>query len=102
MCVHSTVMRQPSQEGHDRLIIHLYNDANTTAFHALPNEDVPLREETLPVHDIVLTIRPDYQITSAHFEPAGHDLPVDRTDSGYRIRVPNLDVHAMVVLELEP
>ena len=54
MCVHSTIMRQ-SKDGRDRLIVHLYSDFNTTAFHALPNDDVPLREEVVPIHDIRVT-----------------------------------------------
>ena len=45
MCVHATLMRQ-RRDGSERLIVHLYNDINTTAFHALPASDVPLREET--------------------------------------------------------
>jgi hypothetical protein len=44
MCVHSTLMRQ-SKEHSERLIVHLFNDLNTTAFRALPNDDIPLREE---------------------------------------------------------
>ena len=35
MCVHSTVMRQENG-GSERLIVHLYSDLNTTAFHAMP------------------------------------------------------------------
>ena len=50
MCVHSTVMRQ-TKDG-ERLVVHLFNDLNTTAHHALPNDDVPLREEIVPIHDI--------------------------------------------------
>ena len=41
MCVHSVVMRQ-TKDNSSRLIVHLYSDLNTTAFHALPGDDVPL------------------------------------------------------------
>ena len=51
MCVHATLMRQ--DKNGERLIVHLFNDANSTAHHALPVDDVPLREETVPIHDIV-------------------------------------------------
>jgi len=34
------------------LIVHLCSDLNTTAFHALPGDDVPLREEVVPIHGI--------------------------------------------------
>ena len=54
MCVHSTVMRQKNGAD-ERLIVHLFSDLNTTAFHALPNDDVPLREEVVPIHDIRVT-----------------------------------------------
>ena len=57
MCVHATVMRQTTG-GAERLIVHLYSDLNTTAFHALPNDDVPLREEVVPIHDIRVTFAP--------------------------------------------
>jgi hypothetical protein len=55
MCVLASVMRQ-SRDG-ERLIVHLFNDLNTTAFHARPDEDVPLREEVVPrleVHSMVV------------------------------------------------
>src|SRR6185312_15399072 len=101
MCVHSTLMRQ-TKEGADRLIAHLYNDINTTAFHALPNDDVPLREETVPIHDIRLTFHPRYQLRRVHLEPEGKDLELRKTAAGTQVVVPRLDVHTMVVGELEP
>ena len=55
MCVETTVFRQ--QKNGQRLLIHLFNGVNTTAFHGLPNDDVPLREETIPIHDITVTPR---------------------------------------------
>jgi hypothetical protein len=51
MCVHATVMRQ-TQGGASRLVVHLFNDVNTTGGHAMPADDVPLREEVLPIADI--------------------------------------------------
>jgi hypothetical protein len=98
MCVHSTVMRQ-EREG-QRLVVHLFNDVNTTSQHALPVDDVPLREETLPIHDIRVTFAPQYAISRVHLEPGGQALDVTRSDSGMTVTVPRLDVHAMVVAEL--
>ena len=43
MCVHAVTVRQ-KKDG-ERLIVHLFNDVNTTAGHGLPAEEVPLREE---------------------------------------------------------
>jgi hypothetical protein len=88
-------MRQ-TKDG-ERLVVHLFNDLNTTAHHALPIDDVPLREETVPVRDIGVTFGPGYRVRRVHLEPGGKDLAV----TGGRVVVPRLDVHAMVVAELE-
>jgi hypothetical protein len=98
MCVHATVMRQ--QRDGERLVIHLFNDLNTTATHALPNEDVPLREETVPIHEIAVTLRSPERIARVHLEPEGVELPLKRTKNAAAVTVPRLDVHAMVVVEL--
>jgi len=100
MCVHSTLMRQ-SKDGAERLILHLYSDLNTTAFHALPNDDVPLREEVVPIRDIRVTFAPGYRLGRVHLEPEGQDLKVERAPGGPSVVVPRLDIHSMVVGELE-
>ncbi len=100
MCVHSTIMRQISN-GSQRLIVHLFNDLNTTAHHALPTDDVPLREEVVPIHGIQIKFRSDYRFRRIHLEPGGVDLKAEWTSGGTVIEVPSLDVHAMVVGELE-
>lgn len=98
MCVHSTVMRQDLNG--QRLVVHLFNDVNTTANHALPVDDVPLREETLPIHDLRVKFASDYKLGRIHLEPGGVELKPERTDSGTTVIVPKLEVHAMVVAEL--
>ena len=95
-----TLMRQ-SKDGAERLIVHLFSDLNTTAFHALPNDDVPLREEVVPIHDIRITFDPRYRLRRVHLEPEGTDLKIKKTAGGPSVIVPRLDVHAMVVGELE-
>jgi hypothetical protein len=100
MCVHSTLMRQ-KKAGVDRLVAHLFSDLNTTAHHALPVDDVPLREETVPIHDIKITFAPTFRIRIVRLEPEGKALPMRRTEAGVTVTVPRLDVHAMVVAELE-
>jgi hypothetical protein len=99
MCVHATVRRQ-RQGGANRLIVHLFNDVNTTGGHALPVDDVPLREETIPLHGLRVGFRPGTQVTRAHLEPGGIPLPVTDDGRGPEVTVPRLDVHAMVVAEL--
>jgi hypothetical protein len=99
MCVHATVMRQ-AVDGKERLIVHLFNDLNTAAHHALPRDDVPLREETVPIHDIQVTFAPAYRLGKIHLEPEGKVLEVKKTGDGARVIVPRLDMHAMVIAEL--
>ncbi|HJT76312.1 MAG TPA: alpha-amylase family protein [Gemmataceae bacterium] len=99
MCVHTTVMRQ--SKGGERLVVHLFSDLNTTAQHALPVDDVPLREEVVPIHDIRITFDRRYRFHRMHLEPEGKELEMRRTADGTAVKVPRLDVHAMVVGELE-
>lgn len=97
LCVHVVATRQSS--GGQRLVIHLYNDVNTSAFHALPNEDVPLREETLPIYGIRVTLR-NYNIERLHLEPEGLTLQADSAPGRAIVTIPRLDIHAMLVAEL--
>lgn len=97
-CVHATVMRQ-QHEG-ERLVVHLYNDLNTRGGHALPVDDVPLREEQVPLFELPVVFRSDYPIRRVHWEPSGEELAVEETAEGFRVVVPRLDVHGMVVAEL--
>ena len=99
MCVHATIMRQV-KDG-ERLVVHLFNDVNTTGGHAMPADDVPLREETLPVHDIEIAFRSDYKIRKVTWQPDGKELPMTKTEKGVTVTVPKLAVHGMVVAELE-
>jgi hypothetical protein len=99
MCVHATLMRQ-TRDG-QRLLVHLFNDVNTTAHHALPTDDVPLREEVLPVHDIRLTFGPQYRFDRIHLEPQGQTLAMVHDARGTTVVVPRLEVHAIVVGELK-
>jgi len=67
MCVHSTLMRQ-STAGLGAADRPPLQRLNTTAFHALPNDDVPLREEVVPIHDIRITFAPSYRFGRVHLE----------------------------------
>ncbi len=103
MCVHTAYFRQEKavQGSHTRLVVHLYNDLNSTGGHAKPDDDVPLREETVPIHDIRVRFA-GYHITRIHLEPEGRDLPLKRTKTGLEVVVPVLYIHSMVVAELAP
>ena len=78
----------------------LYNDVNTTAFHALPGDDVPLREETLPIHDIKIRVR-GYDVKNVAQQPEGNMLAPTRNEDALEVVVPRLEVHSVVVFELE-
>ncbi len=103
MCVHATYYRQdkPIQASHTRLVVHLYNDLNSTGGHSKPDDDVPLREEIVPIHDIRVRFS-GYNITRVHLEPNSRLLPLKRTKTGVEVIVPSLDIHSMVVAELAP
>ena len=100
MCVHTTFFRQNKAQ-HSRLVVHLYNDLNSTAGHAKPDDDVPLREEVIPIHAIRVRFT-GYNITGVHLEPEGRPLPMQRTRTGLEVIVPTLNIHSMVVAELAP
>jgi len=100
MCVHTTLMRQTGASS-ERLIMHLFNDINTTAFHALPNDDVPLREETLPILDIRVTFDSRYRIAKVTQQPDGIELACKQTTQGFEVVIPRLEVHSMLVVELK-
>ena len=101
MCVHTTV-DAPDRRTGQRLVVHLFNDLNTTAHHALPGDDVPLREETVPIHDIRVRFDRRLPIRRASiWSRAAQELDAStRTPQGTSVVVPRLDVHAMVVGEL--
>jgi len=100
MCVHATVMRQTTG-GANRLVVHPFNDANTTGGHALPVDDVPLREEVLPIADLRVTFRPDYRLRRVTLQPEGKAVETTATPAGRMVTVPRLEVHTLVVAELE-
>lgn len=98
MCVHAVSMRQ--KKVGQRLVVALFNDINTTAHHAAPGDDVPLREEVLPIHDIRVTFH-GYKLGRIHLEPGSIDLPKTDANGSATVTVPRLDVQALVVAELE-
>ncbi|MCW3100446.1 MAG: Beta-galactosidase trimerization domain protein [Chthonomonadaceae bacterium] len=103
MCVHATYFRQnkANRTSQTRLVVHLYNDLNSTGGHGKPDDDVPLREEIVPIHDIRVRFT-GYNITKVHLEPEGQPLLMKRTKTGIEVVVPALNIHSMVVAELAP
>lgn len=101
MCVQATFYQQPfdgAQGDGKRTVVHLLNELNTTTDRALPEGNVSLREEIVPLADIRVLFR-DASIRRVHLEPEAQDLPITRTDEGVQVTVPKLGLHSMVVAE---
>jgi hypothetical protein len=97
MCVQTTFFRQSDDAG-KRIVVHLFNGVNTTANHGLPAVDVPLREETVPVHGIRLTFH-GLPVSRYHVEPGGIEPAARREGDATIIDLPPLDIHAMLIAE---
>jgi hypothetical protein len=95
-CVHSTYRLLP---GSQRLVVHLYNDLNTTGGKARPEEDVPLREEVIPIYDIAIYLAEDLRVERVRLQPSGKELPVVREGGRLKVVVPRLEIHQVVELE---
>lgn len=102
MCVHAGFFRQ-TQDGKERLVVHLYNDLNSVGQHGKPHDDVPLREEVIPLHDIKIRFK-NYQLGNVMWQPEGNTLAANkiiREAGTVEFTVPRLDIHGMVVAELQ-
>lgn len=97
MSVQSTFYRQ-TRDG-ERLLVHLYNGINSTANHAKSADDVPIREEVIPIHNIRVKFK-GYAIKKFHLEPEGETLPSSQEGDEVTVVVPRLDIHSIVVAEL--
>jgi hypothetical protein len=95
MCVQATYFTQTDKDGR-RLVLHLFNGVNTTANHGLPAMDVPLREETIPIHGIRLRFEKDVP-KRFHVEPDGVEPKVTKDGTATVVELPPLDLHAMLV-----
>ncbi len=98
MCVQSTVYRQKDARG-ERLVVHLFNGINSTSDHGLPEADVPLREEAVPVGGITMRFH-KRKPRRIHLEPEGVELGPVARDDWTEVSLPPLAVHTMVVVEL--
>lgn len=97
MCVQAVPFLQSDREGR-RLVLHLFNGINTGAHHGLPAMDVPLREETIPIHDI--RVRFDRNAPkSFHVEPGGLVPKVHRDGLATVVELPPLNIHALLIGE---
>ena len=98
MCVHAVTVRQ--KKAGERLVIHLYNDLNTTAGHGHPAEEVPLREEVIPIGGIRVVFEGEAP-RSCRFQPERADVPLrrDKVNGTTVVEVPALHIHGMLVAD---
>jgi hypothetical protein len=97
MCVQATYFTQAGKEGR-RVLVHLFNGMNTTSNHGLPATDVPLREEVVPIHGIEVRFGKDAP-KRFHLEPGNRDVEVRRDGGAAVVKLPPLEIHAMLVGE---
>ena len=98
MCVQSTVFRQKDASG-ERLVVHLFNGINTTTDHGLPEVNVPLHEEVVPIGGVKVRFH-NLRAKPVHLEPEGLMLTPVQQGEWTEVTVPSLAVHSMVVIEL--
>jgi hypothetical protein len=97
MCVQASYWTQSDKAGR-RVVVHLFNNVNTTGGHGLPAAEVPLREETVPIAGIRVRFERDAP-KRVHLEPGGRELPLRHEGADTFVEVPSLELHAMVVGE---
>jgi hypothetical protein len=97
MCVQATYFIQ-KDAGRRRVVVHLFNGVSTTASHGLPATEAPLREEVIPVHGMEVTFSGETP-KEFHCEPGNRAVEVRREGASVVVRVPVLEVHAMLVGE---
>lgn len=101
LCVQATFREIPNKK---QLIVHLYNNVNTAAGHALPSDDVPLREETVPVFGVKIGFSKELGVRRVLLQPSGETLAVQDMGDRVQVLIPRLELHQLVeaVLEKQP
>lgn len=81
-----------------RTLIHLFNATNTTANHGLPAMDVPLREETIPIHGIRIRFTGELP-QKLSVEPGHHRPRLVSQKNSLTAELPPLELHSILVAE---
>ena len=77
---------------------HLFIDLHTTNGHGMPEVDVPLREESVPIHGIKVRFT-GINANRFHLQPEGTELKATNDGDTQVIEVPPLAIHSMLVAE---
>ncbi len=102
-CVQTTFYDRhpPAAEGRaeqKQLVIHFFNNVNTTAALGNPANEVPLREESIPVHGLRISFSGKTP-SRVHLEPGGILPKATSANGEIVIDLPPLDVHYMLIGE---
>lgn len=93
MCIQTTFWKKAD----GTTIVHIWNGLNTASDHGAQEAEVPLREESIPIHGIELDVT-GVSFNSARAQPL--DLPIEVETVGDRklLRLPPVEVHIAIVL----
>lgn len=98
-CVQAGYYVQPEQG--NRKIIHLLNNLNSAAGQGLPVAEVPLREESVPVHGVRVRFRGRAPVR-VQWQPGSVALRLQREGEDSVVEVPPLPDHMLIVAEYAP
>jgi hypothetical protein len=98
LCVQATAFWQDYDKGRQRLVMHFFNGINTAGNHGLPANDVPLREEIVPIHGIELTLH-GLGMRKLFLEPGHKALEVSSDRDRTTVKLPPLEIHSLLVGE---
>lgn len=82
-----------------RLVIHLLNATNSRSGHANPANDVPARDEVVPVYDVEVWFNNNVPAAVA-LQPEGTPLTLVQEGGRAKVVVPVVSQHSMVVADL--
>ncbi|MEI6913814.1 MAG: alpha-amylase family protein [Armatimonadota bacterium] len=88
-----------TQNSGKRLVVHLLNAANSRGGHAHPGNDVPLRDEVVPMQNIEVWFE-GVSPTSATLQPENTPLVLDHQGGRTRVVITELQQHSMVVADI--
>jgi hypothetical protein len=97
LCIQTTFFEQSAGD-RKRLVVHFFNDLNTSANHGAPTSEVPLREETVPVGGIEVRLA-RAAWTKFCIEPGNRSLKAVWNDGQATIVIPPVDRHLLLIGE---
>ena len=88
-----------TQNDGKRMVVHLLNATNSRGGHAHPANDVPARDEVVPVYDVEVWFE-SAAPTSATLQPEGTTLSLVQDGGRVKVVVPVVNQHSMVVADI--